>query len=547
MKKLLLFTFAIINILNLFSQDNEYWISFKDKSATSFSIEEPELFMHPLALARREKHKVPIHFTDLPIPISYLQSIEALNVSIIGTSKWLNGAKVILPNEAVKQSIEALAFVKAVHLIKSSDVNTKSNSKFNVLETPINVNKNNEFDYATSFRQIEMLSGNLLHNIGYTGSDIDIAIMDNGFPKVNTNSFYQTAYNEGRIIAGYDFVLNEDTIFDNKNGDHGNYVISTMVSFKDGTFIGTAPKATYYLFSTEDNVNEGLAEEYNWALAAEMADTLLGVNAILSTSLGYSSGFDDATTSHTFTDMDGNTTPITIAADLAASKGFLVINSAGNEGGNSWKYITAPSDGDSVLCIGAVKADETIAAFSSRGPSADGRIKPNVCAQGAQVVGVNTGGNLVNISGTSFSCPITSGMAACLWQAFPEKTNMEIFYAIEKSAHLYNNPNNDFGYGIPNFHFAYLQLLDQNLAKDKLVIFPNPIDDVIRFWFESDDLTNTFKVKIFSIEGKKYYEHKMDKSASFYDLKDLSFLQKGIYVFQIEYGKQKIQTKIVKN
>jgi serine protease AprX len=322
--------------------------------------------------------------------------------------------------------------------------------------------------------------------------------------------------------------------------------------------VGTAPDATYYLFSTEDNANEGLPEEYNWAMAAEMADSLMSENAIITTSLGYSNGFDIPNTNHTYQDMDGNTTPITIAADLAASKGFLVINSAGNSGNDPWRYITAPSDGDSVLCVGAVDSSGLVVGFSSRGPSADGEVKPNVCAQGSAVAGVNVFENIVKINGTSFSCPIIAGMAACLWQAFPDKSNMEIFYAIEKSAHLYAKPNNDYGYGIPNFYLANLYLLDeklaelylinQNVGENELVIIPNPVSESFHFILKNEDLESAYNVKIYNFKGElmKSQDFIKNEDLNVYFFEDITSLSSGSYFLSIKTRNGRFQSKFIK-
>jgi len=384
--------------------------------------------------------------------------------------------------------------------------------------------------------------------LSYRGSGIEIAVMDNGFPDVNTNKFYKKANDENRIRVGWDFVNNNDTLFDNENGNHGNYVISTMVSDVEGELVGTAPDATYFVFSTEDNQNEGLPEEYNWAMAAEKADDLMSEYAIITTSLGYSNGFDVSSTNHTYADMNGNTTPITIAADLAAAKGFLVINSAGNSGNDAWKYITAPSDGDSVLCIGAVDSKGVITNFSSRGPSSDGRVKPNVCAKGRDAAAVTKNGQLTTISGTSFSCPITSGMAACLWQAFPDKNNMEIFEAIEKSAHLYLNPNDDYGFGIPNFKLAYFYLLNKDIEEKEITIYPNPVESDLNFSFKHTDTKEAFYATIYTNTGKEILSQEFLKNnlLNFYTFNNISSLADGVYILTIVINKEKITSRFLK-
>lgn len=531
-------------LINQVNAQDKYWVSYKNKAASIFNIENPNEFMSENALARRVKHNIKINHTDIPVCKSYTQTISDMGVEVNKSSNWLNGSLLYIEDVSKVSLIENLPFVKSVK--KLSTTKTKATKdKFKLSEVLIN---EKEFDYGDGLNQIKMLSGNSLHELSFKGEGIEIAIMDNGFPNVNTNKFYQKAYKEGRIRVGYDFVNDNDTVFDNKNGNHGNYVISTMVSDIKGELVGTAPEATYYLFSTEDSYSEGLHEEYNWALAAEMADSLMGENAIISTSLGYSNGFDNLSDEHTYQDMDGNTTPITIAADLAASKGFLVINSAGNEGDNNWKYITAPSDGDSVLCIGAVMPNGTLASFSSRGPSADGRTKPNVCAQGLAAVGVNAFEKIVRINGTSFSCPITSGMAACLWQAFPEKSNMDIFFAIEKSAHLYSNPNDNLGYGIPNFYLSYLFLLNEDIPDNEMVLFPNPVLSFITFNLKNEELESNFIAEIYNLNGELMISQNFIKNVEInrYVFEELSTLSTGTYFLSIQTKKERFQTKFIK-
>ncbi|MGB0886060.1 MAG: S8 family serine peptidase [Chitinophagales bacterium] len=531
---LLLFTTSLLQ-----AQSN-YWVSFKDKAASIYTISDPTAFMHSNALARRNKFNIAIDKSDLPVCKLYLDSVEILHAKVLASSKWLNGALIQADSFKIIENIQALSFVKkASESFKTKSVHIQN--KFNYTEEIV-ITK--AFDYGNAQNQISMLNGNFLHNKGFTGSNIDIAIMDNGFPSVDTNEFYQDAFLDGRIIAGYDFVNLDDTLFDNNNGSHGNSVISTMVSFKEGELVGVSPMAKYYLFSTEDNANEGLREEYNWVLAAEMADTLLGVNAILSTSLGYSNGFNNASENHTYEEMDGNSTPITIGADFAAAKGFLVVNSAGNEGDKTWKYITAPADGDSVLAIGAVDKDKVIVNFSSLGPAVDGDVKPNVCAQGRAVYGVSKGGKLVTINGTSFSCPITAGMAACLWQAFPDKTNMEIFHAIEKSAHLFNQPNYEYGFGIPNFEEAYKIL--ENRFEEQFLVYPNPVSEVLQFFVPMEFKEKTVEVKIFAINGKILYNNSFLASKRSQEIHLPKGIDEGVYYINLVHNKKKYKAKLVK-
>ena len=263
------------------------------------------------------------------------------------------------------------------------------------------------------------------------------------------------------------------------------------------------------------------------AAAAEYADSV-GVH-IINSSLGYTILYDDTLNSHSYTDMDGNSTIVTNAADLAASKGILVVNSAGNSGNNDWYYIGAPADGDSVLSVGAVNSLGEIASFSSRGPSYDGRVKPNICAQGVASVVADLDSTIRFANGTSFSAPIIAGLSACLWGSDTTLNNMDLLNLIESSAHLFFNPNDSLGYGIPNFHMAYLNNLNLDFQDAFLKIYPNPFKNEFSIYHNQDmpfsfDIFNLFGVKILSTQVHQ----------SFMTINKLSSLKSGVYILQIK-------------
>ena len=322
-----------------------------------------------------------------------------------------------------------------------------------------------------------MIGGLQLHENGYFGDNINVAIFDAGFMGVDILPIFNNLWDNNKIIFTRDFVNNNKNVFD--YSQHGTMVLSVMGGYMLDSLIGTAPMANYLLFRTEDSESETMVEEDYWAAAAELADSI-GVD-IINSSLGYTIMYDDTINSHTYSDMDGNTTIITKAADRAASRGILVVNSAGNSGLSSWYHIGAPADGDSVLAIGAVDYLGKIASFSSRGPSFDGRIKPNVCAKGVSVVVADQDSTIRYANGTSFSAPIISGLSACLWQAISsnniELSNMDIINLIQESSSLFSNPNDSLGYGIPNFYLSYLNSsIDSSNYDNQINIFPNPFD-----------------------------------------------------------------------
>lgn len=522
------------------SAQQYYWIEFTDKNNSDYSIEKPQDFLSQRAIDRRAFFDIPITISDLPVSKKYKQQISNLDARVLKTSKWLNGIFVSSQNINFEQALSQLDFIKSV--VKIETENTKNiTQKFEIEQHNI-TNEITEEEYGYAWNNINTINGQNLHEQGYLGSTIDIAVMDNGFKNVDVNPYFDTLRTMGKLHGAYNFVDNTPNVF--SSGEHGAFVMSTLAAYKKDILVGTAPFSNYYLFTTEDENHEGLPEEVNWAMAAEWADSALGTWVVLTTSLGYTEGFNDPGTNHTYADMNGNTTIITRAADMAAQKGMLVVNSAGNEGTSSWHYIGAPADGDSVLAIGAITVDKEMAVFSSYGPSFDNRVKPNVSALGQGVIAVNPFQELKSISGTSFSCPITSGMAACLWEAFPQKSNMEIFYAIQQSAHLYYAPQNQFGYGIPNFKIAFEILQAGANEEEKLKVFPNPANDELNIFFVNQK-EGKYTINIADGSGAIVYKES-DYAKTYTSKIDVNFLPQGVYYISVQQGKKVYKSKFIK-
>jgi len=443
---------------------DKYWIKFIDKNNSPYSINNPEAFLSQKAIDRRNAQGIAILENDLPVNITYIQGVAGTGATVLNVSKWYNSVTVYTTSQSVIDAINLLPYVLSVEKGNILGKPEKSGKPFfeneSYTENPeenliIGPASGQSYDYGMAFNQINMLNGIAMHNLGYDGTGMTIAILDAGFLNANTISAFDSLWNNGQILGTKDFVspLNPD-IFGSHS--HGTSVLSTMGANLPGQMVGTAPKANYWLLRSEDGATEYLIEELNWVSAAEFADSA-GAD-VINSSLGYTT-FDDPAQNHTYQDMDGNTTPITNGADIAASKGMIVVNSAGNSGGSSWQYIGAPADGDSVFSIGAVTASGNYASFSSTGPTFDGRIKPNVVAQGSGSTIISAySGNVTTGSGTSFSSPITAGMVACLWQAHQNKRNTQIMEAIEQSASLAGNPNYQLGYGIPDYFNAHTAL-----------------------------------------------------------------------------------------
>ncbi|MCD4735435.1 MAG: S8 family serine peptidase, partial [Bacteroidales bacterium] len=388
------------------------------------------------------------------------------------------------------------------------------------------------YDYGAAYNQIHMLNGDVLHDLGFDGEGIIIAVLDAGFLNADNLSAFQSLWSNGQILGYKDFVSPDDPhIFDSHF--HGSAVLSTMGANLPGIMVGTAPKASYWLLRSEDGDTENIIEELNWVSAAEFADSS-GAD-IINSSLGYTV-FDDPSWNHTYQDMDGNTVPITIGADIAASKGMIVVNSAGNSGSSSWFYIGAPADGDSVFSIGAVDANGNLASFSSNGPTSDGRIKPNVCSQGEGATYIEPwGGTVSSGNGTSFSSPIIAGVTACLWQANPQYRNLEILQAIEQSSSLYTGPNNQMGYGIPDYALAnsILTVIPHNeLKNDKIIVSPNPFTDVLNI--NIIDEQNVRNLEILDLSGRLAYQSSYAGNKNDLSITGLnSLLSKGAYFLRL--------------
>jgi hypothetical protein len=433
-------------------------------------------------------------------------------------------------------SIKQLGFVDSIGPIYHNPLK-RTKRKFETV-TQVDQRISYPSPYGAAYHQINMLNGDLLHQLGYKGQGITVSVMDNGFPNVNTQSPYSTA----NILGTWDFVDNEADVYN--QGSHGQNVFSCMAANAVDTFIGTAPAADYYLLATEDTKAEWIMEEYNWAAGAEYADSA-GAQ-IFTTSLGYTE-FDSDSGNHTYSDLNGHSTVITQAANKAFGKGILVINSAGNEGAKSWRYIAAPADGDSVMAIGAVDSARTIANFSSRGPNAAGLIRPVVCAQGSNVYILNNSGRPSLSSGTSFSCPIIAGCAASLWSAFPDKSARDIYDAIVISADRFWTPDNNYGYGIPNFYNAYLFLkTDYNSGilntTGKAVIYPNPFTNELNVSFYNET-EGEHKIELFDLQGRKVYSNSLYLRNKTFDIIriDAGTLNAGEYLLRIDGNKATTQ------
>ena len=532
----------------LFSQ-HKYWVTFTDKNNSTYTLTHPELFLSQKSIERRFSQGIQISENDLPVNTNYIDAVKKIAPQICTISKWMNAVTIDIADVSLIQKIKVLPFVKDIIPVVRYYNNDKStlDNKFEPVVTK-DIPIFSPSIYGAGYNQLYMIGMDKLHALGYTGKGIDIAVFDAGFTNTNNLDFFAKARDEGRIIPVWNYVDNTNNVY--IRSFHGMNVLSVMCANLKNTFIGAAPDATYYLFITEDSYSEQIVEEDNWVAAAEKADSI-GI-AIFTTSLGYTT-FDDTLTNHKYADLDGNTTIITRAANIAASKGILVVNSAGNEGNSAWRYIAAPADGDSVLTIGAVNENSIIAGFSSRGPNSSNHLKPNVCGQGANIIVAGTTNSVVGTSnGTSFSCPLIAASSACLWQAFPNKTSSEIFHEIEKSAHLFNTPNYDYGFGIPNYFKAYTKLENElynsnsSLAIPK--VYPNPFTNTISILWRSNS-NSPLTVELFNCLGQLISSQEIQVSANVYTklfINQLEQMDAGTYLVRIKQNNKYYNTSMIK-
>jgi hypothetical protein len=463
MKKLLVVLISIVLVIESRAQFTRYIVRLKNKGTTTFTIANPAPYLSPKAIDRRTKYNISVDSTDLPVPSSYVAQIKNIpNVTILNTSRWMNAVAIQTSDANAVTAINALPFVQSISGIAVKTMNIFSNKfreeTITALAPPATKTRGIEADYfnygTSSYNEIHLHKGEFLHNIGLRGQGMQVAVLDAGFFNYTSLKAFDSVNLNGQILSTWDFVNRETSVVEDNS--HGMQCLSTIAANIPGQFVGKAPKANFHLYRTEDVASEYPIEEFNMVCGAERADST-GAD-VISTSLGYNT-FDNASFDHTYSNMNGNTTICTIGTDMAARKGLIVFAAAGNEGSGAWHFIIAPADGDSVVAIGAVSSTGTVGGFSSYGPSADGRIKPDIASVGVNALVQSTGNTVGTNNGTSFACPNMAGLGTCLWQGFPEVNNMRIIRAMKEAGSISNTPNDRIGYGIPDMKAAFSSLL----------------------------------------------------------------------------------------
>jgi subtilisin family serine protease len=522
-------------------------VQFTDKNNTPYSLSDPAAYLSQRALDRRARQNIPIDSLDLPVDPAYIaQLLASGNMQLLTRSKWFNAVTIRSTDTLALDTLGLLPFVHEVRMLVDGKTRPQRRAdKFGMQP------KSYQSDYGTSFRQVEMMNGHLLHEVGGAkGQGMLIGVLDAGYQDADILPGLAALRDRNGIVLTRDLVHPGGNVY----GEfyHGRSVLSVMAGQVDGKLLGTAPAADYVLLRTEDANSEYIVEEDNWVSGAELCDSI-GCD-VLNTSLGYTT-FDDSTQDHSYADLNGLTSHMTLAADIATRKGMVPVNSAGNSGEAPWHYISVPADAFDILSVGAVGADRMLANFSSRGPSADGRVKPDVSAMGFGTIGLDGGGtNVAPINGTSFASPLVAGLVACLWQLHPDRTAHEIMDAVRRSASQYDDPDGDLGYGIPDFWRAHLLLggrdLTQLSAPTVLSLMPVPFSDFLDIELYAGGAAR-MDLKIYDVLGQLVWSTSTGLEPNTYsrvrvqnDL--LTQLRAGVYVVVAQVGASQLTQRVVK-
>lgn len=518
MKKNLLIATLIALCTGAFAQigPDLYFIEFTDKNNTPYSLDNPQEYLSQRAIDRRQAQNIAIDSLDLPVNPSYIVALQELGLEIVNPTKWLNGTTVRTNDYNLVLQARNLPFVKSTPRFEIDTVETaKKVAKSmmvteNRLSTNIIAPKYTDSEYGLSYNQIALHNGHLLHAEGFKGEGMLIAVTDGGFTNADQMRSLEYLRNSGRIVATRDFAYNGSTVYGHHV--HGSMVLSIMAGYLPGEYIGCAPEADYILITSECDDYEEIIEEFNWVSAVEYADSM-GAD-LANVSLGYVD-FDSERYNHSREDMDGHTNPSSIGANIAASRGMMIVVAAGNSGQdeNGHVWIGAPSDAYDIVTVGAIDVYEDCAPFSSYGFVEENRIKPDIAS-----VGWNTYVDYVNDSidigsGTSFATPLSTGLIACFWQKFHDKTSAEIretlFSATRPTNPIWDEdttlttgtPNIFTGRGIVDFEVAsnLLSEITEAHAPFGIELYPNPTSDIVTINLNSD---KNAQLSIFSTDGR---------------------------------------------
>lgn len=533
MKKVLLFC-VLIGYSLAFGQTELVFVYFTGKPNKAAFYANPLSELSQKSLDRRTTLGIPLNDQDAPIEQSYIQNLQNLGFTVTDYSKWLNGAAVnATPAQII--TLQAQPYIQSVEsFAKNSSGGTKilhQNKWENTTDTQKVLTT---FDYGSGAAQIDQINLRQLHLAGYTGTGTTIAVIDTGFPTVNTGSAFSRLWTNNLIKGGYDFVSKGTDIYNTSLNAHGTVVLGAIGGYIQDSFVGSAPDASFYLYRNENTAVEIPEEELYWIEAAEEADRK-GVD-IITTSLGYTT-FDDPKYNYTYANMNGTTSFIARGAEIAVNKGIFVLVAAGNSGQQTWHYLGTPADNTKAFTIGSVDSTGSVSGFSSYGPNSAGAIKPDGCARGTATPTVHNNAVTV-VNGTSIATPIAAGGVACLIQAFPTMNRDLMRNKLRQTASLYPSNTTQMGYGILNFGSLYTSVLNTSelVKKHKVAIFPNPVKSILNIASESD----VASLEIYDNLGRLIRKANDQKSIKVEDF------PKGTYYLKIQTKAQVYYEKFIK-
>ncbi|MFN8436551.1 MAG: S8 family serine peptidase [Cytophagales bacterium] len=531
MSRLILIGILLIINCKIFSQ-NYTLIYFPNKKGTKYDISDPLSFLSQRSVDRRLKNNILIDSTDLPVSETYLELLKNKHIDIQYVSKWLNAV-------VTTSNVDSISKYFDTKTVKSTKAINRTNPTKKNLETISDYHSNQRISnsfYGTSFIQLNMMNVDSLHSEGITGKNILIAVLDEGFFKLNELKAFKHLMDSSKILDTYNFVDKNTNVYD--DGEHGTSVMSTMAAYLPNKLIGACYNSKFLLYNTENSSSESPLEEVLYVLAAERADSV-GAD-ICTASLSYQD-FDNSNLNYRYSDMNGQTTIASVAIKNLSRKGVIALNSAGNSGNSSkFKYIGTPADADSMLAVGAVNLNFEKTDFSSIGPSFDNRTKPDVSALGENVTLVNiyNDGEVSYSSGTSFSCPLVAGFTACMKQKFPDKSSQELINYIKQISSNSVLPNNLIGYGVP----YYGQRSERN--DYTLDIYTSTINNSIHIFNKNIINISPVNISLYDMTGKKVlelYNQNINKEVTEISISNLS---KSIYFLCIHNSIINIKERI---
>ncbi len=510
-----------------------FYVQLANKSNSPYSISNPTEYLSARAIQRRANFNISIDSTDLPVNPAYITQIANLNVPVFNSSKWLNGLTVLVADSSIMSQVRILPFVRWAKYTGKSETAatlTRRKSKF----------ETQDVDYGTTATQLNQVNAGYLHNLGYTGKGVHVAVLDAGFLNANTNVGFDSLRLQGRLLGTKDFTEKTPNIYGSDS--HGSNVLSIMAGNKPGQYLGAAPHASYWLIRTEYAPTEYLCETDFWVSGIEFADSV-GVD-VVNSSLGYTT-FEDPVLDFTYANMNGTVSRASRAATIASQKGIIICNSAGNEGNKSWHYISSPADAAGIVSVGAVTATGESSLFSSFGPTADRRLKPDISAMGTGTSYINTSGSITSGSGTSYASPIMTGMFSCFLQYAKEKissyTVTSLIDAVKRSAHLYPFPTAQMGYGIPDLQEASNYFASAIIKPFNEKVKISTTNSQIRIDFNSNQLHDIY---IYNTSGQLVYTNSAVKNNL---IISTQYLKTGIFFMKINNNSEtetfKIQLK----